>query len=74
MNEKDDSEQAIRTLCDKWAEGRPADPMRHESFYDFRSWLEQNGYSHYLNFRSVRWAVADAELWFKEERKQAWRD
>jgi hypothetical protein len=50
MNEKDDSEQAIRTLCDKSAEGRPADPMRHESFYDFRSWLEQNGYSHYLNF------------------------
>jgi hypothetical protein len=44
--------------------------MHHESFYDFISWLERNGYSHYLHYR----AVADAELWFNEERKQTWRD
>ncbi len=74
MNKKDDCEQAIRTLCHVWAEGRPADPMQHESFYAFKSWLEQNGYSRYLNFRSLRGPVADAELWFNEERKQAWRD
>jgi hypothetical protein len=74
MNKKDDCEKAIRALCDKWAEGRPADPMHHESFYDFISWLERNGYSHYLHYRSGRGAVADAELWFNEERKQTWRD
>jgi hypothetical protein len=75
MNMKDDCEKAIRHLCWEWAKARgitPA-PDYHASFSDFKTWLGEKGYSHYLNFRSKVGSLYDAELWFDEEMKQTWR-
>jgi len=44
------------------------------SFSDFKQWLEGHGYGHYLSFRSRRRPLIDAEQWFDEELKQAWRN
>jgi hypothetical protein len=44
------------------------------SFIDFKSWLRENGYSHYLNFRSVMGPEEDAERWFDQEFGQMWRN
>lgn len=73
---KDEAERAIRHLCHIWGDevGISRAPESEPSFFAFTAWLEQKGYGHYLNFRSVRGARADAELWFDEEFRQTWRD
>ena len=75
---KAESEQAIRSLCWDWAKARglplPPDGAFHYSFGDFKSWLGENGYSHYLNFRATPSADYVAELWFDQEFKQSWRN
>ena len=72
---KAESEQAIRHLCHVWAETLgPVDQQYHYSFLAFTRWLEARGYGHYLEFRSVRSARADAELWFDQEFAQTWRN
>jgi len=66
---KEECEQAIRYLCHEWAKlhGIPDLPVVSPSFPEFQSWLHQNGYSHYLNFRSVAGPQYDAEVWFDDE-------
>jgi len=73
---KEECEKAIRYLCTQWARERsiPHQPVDQPSFADFKSWLASKGYSHYLNFRSVRGPDSDAEDWFDQEFKQAWRN
>lgn len=73
---KDEAERAIRHLCHVWGEevGMPRAPDSEPNFYRFKAWLRENGHGHYLTFRSVRGADADAELWFDEEFLQTWRN
>jgi hypothetical protein len=73
---KTDAEKAIRHLCHEWARvtGLPNPPVEQPSFAKFRSWLNENGYSNYLSFRSSISPLYDAELWFDQEFKQTWRD
>jgi hypothetical protein len=70
---KDDAETSIRILCSKWAEAkgislRPSEPV---SFCEFKNWLDQNGWSHCLNFRAAPGPDYVAELWFDQEFGQA---
>lgn len=51
----------------------PKEKQGHPSFSSFKDWLSANGYSHYLNFRSVAGADYDAEMWFDDELGQNWR-
>ena len=76
VEKKADCEQAIRYLCHEWGRvrGIPSRPVLQPSFIDFKSWLRENGYSHYLNFRSVMGAEEDAERWFDQEFGQMWRN
>ena len=76
MDKKADCEKAIRYLCSAWAKERgiPSRPEFQPSFGDFKSWLSQKGYSHYLNFRSVMGPLYDAETWFDQEFGQTWRN
>lgn len=72
---KDEAERAIRYLCGKWRkeEGISQSPDGSQSYLEFKSWARLKGYDHYFEFRSVRGADADAELWFDEEFRQVWR-
>ena len=76
MMQKDECEKAIRQLCHEWAKvrGISSAPVDQPSFSDFKSWLNEKGYSHYLNFRSVTGPMYDAESWFDQEFKQTWRN
>ncbi len=73
---KVEAETAIRHLCGLWGRERGINPGSaiQPSFSDFCSWLDIGGFGHYLHFRSVRGARADAELWFDEEFRQTWRN
>lgn len=70
---KDEAESAIRHLCHVWARetGVQRQVGKLLSFGAFRSWLDDRGYDHYLDFRSVRGARADAEAWFDQEMSQS---
>ena len=72
---KTEAEKAIRPLSHQWKRetNQPTTPNYHYSFSDFRDWLEQKGYSDYLEFRSARDPLEDAEQWFDEEMGQLWR-
>jgi len=76
MTRKADAEKAIRYLASQWARknGITAGSADMPSFDDFRTWLGNEGYSHYLDFRSVMGPLEDAERWFDEELKQTWRN
>jgi hypothetical protein len=71
---KSECEKAIRALCGQWARNLSPTELEHPSFSVFKSWLAQNHYAHYLDFRSVRGPDEDAEQWFDEEFKQTWRN
>ena len=67
------AEAAIRRLVHEWAakatgfDGTGEQP----SFSDFKSWLSEKHYAHYLlSFRSEGRSATDAEQWFDEELKQ----
>ena len=49
-------------------------PATQPSFVDFKSWLRESGYSHYVNFRSVMGPEEDAERWFDQEFGQTCRN
>lgn len=71
---KAECERALRHLCHVWRKESdqseaPADRL---SFAQFFSWVEQN-YGIYLNFRTTTSVRFDAEMWFDQEFKQAWR-
>lgn len=73
---KRDSERAIRGLCHTWASEAAAmkDPDVHPQFCDFKRWLKERGYAHYLDFRWMGGADNAAERWFDQELKQTWRN
>lgn len=73
MPNKDECEKAIRRLCRDWRDVRGLKPEDYHSFSDFKSWLIENHYSHYLNFRSKIGADFEAEMWFADELNQTWR-
>jgi len=68
---KADAEKAIRHLAWEWAQetGFVSKPGYYPSFSSFKSWLEANGYRHYLDFRSRCGAEYDAEHWLEDELK-----
>jgi hypothetical protein len=76
IEKKSDCESIIRQLCREWARvrGIPSRPDFQPSFVEFKSWLRENGYSRYLNFRSVMGPEEDAERWFDQEFGQTWRN
>ena len=70
---KTEAEAAIRHLSHVWREARELplpDGATEYSFVDFKVWLSEKHYSHYLNFRSSTGADGDAERWFDKEMKQ----
>lgn len=74
---KAEAEQAVRYLCDKWREARglPLPPSKVDYiFSDFKSWVDDQGYGHYLNFRSTGGVVFTAEIWFDQEMRQTGRN
>lgn len=73
---KTECERAIRSLVHEWAKTQRISPGTAEipSFSDFRSWVDAQGYSHYLHFRSVAGSSYDTEQWFDQELKQTWRN
>lgn len=73
---KRDAEKAIRHLCHEWAKskGIPHARVDQPSFGEFKSWLNEKGYSKYLDFRSSLSPLYDAEMWFDQEFKQMWRN
>jgi len=73
---KAECERAIRGLVRKWANLKGILPGSAEMpcYSEFRSWVNGQGYSHYLDFRSVAGPSYDAEQWFDEELKQTWRN
>jgi len=68
-----EAEPAIRRLTTEWAKTLASEQRQHPSFSSFKSWLRENGHSHYLSFRSTAGAEHDAEAWFDDELKQNWR-
>ena len=76
MMKRAECEKAIRSLCHRWSKAvdLSAVELAHPSFSAFKAWLREKSYSHYLDFRSVQGAEADAEMWFTEEFKQKWRN
>ena len=70
---KADCEKALRALCHQWARDLSKNQLKHPSFFDFKTWLRQNGYFHYLDFQSTAGAEYDAEMWFDQEFKRTWR-
>lgn len=71
---KSECEAAIRQLAHDWASGQPRSPGWHPSFTDFKEWLGNRGFGHYLDFRSVMPAVDEAERWFDQELRQTSRN
>jgi hypothetical protein len=70
---KDEAEKAIRSLSHTWFRALDIREQEHPSFSSFRSWLRDNGYGHYMEFRSTGGASEAAEYWFDQELKQTWR-
>jgi len=68
---KAEAEPRVRHLAHVWAEetGYVAKPGYYPSYSSFKSWMEANGYGHYLRFRSRCGADYDVEHWLEEELK-----
>lgn len=73
---KAECETVIRQLVHQWAKANSIKPGSETipSFSEFRSWIDLQGLSQYLNFRSVMGPYEDAARWFDEELKQTWRN
>lgn len=76
---KSEAEPILRRLYHQWREDRhlplpSGDPAVHYSFIDFKSWLEEKHLGNYLKFRSTGGADDEAERWFDQEMRQAWRN
>jgi hypothetical protein len=73
---KAEAEKVIRHLCHDWGREMkipiPSTYPDQASFSAFTAWLEEKGYSRYLDFRSRMSARYDAERWFDEEFGQTW--
>jgi hypothetical protein len=73
---KPGAEAAIRRLVQEWAKATGFDGTsgQQPSFSDFKSWLSEKHYAHYLSLQSEGGAATDAKQWFDEELKQTWRN
>jgi hypothetical protein len=73
---KAEAKETLISLFPKWRDARGLSDaqLEHPSFSDFKLWLRETHYSHYLNFRSVMGADVDAEMWFDEYFGQRWRN
>jgi len=73
---KPDAERAIRQLTHDWAavHGIQAGSTEMPSFSAFHRWVLSRGGAAYFEFRSTRGPLEDAEDWFDEELRQAWRN
>ena len=73
---KTEAQRAIRHFVREWAKAADFDrtSAKRPSFSEFKSWLSEKHYAHYLFFRSEGGPATDAEQWFDEELKQTWRN
>ena len=67
---KSEVQPAIRHLVREWAKATDFDRQSEPSFSEFKSWLSEKHYAHYLSIRSEGASATDAEQWFDEELKQ----
>ena len=69
---KIEAETAIRHLVQEWAKATGFDRTtgKQPSFSNFKSWLLEKHYAHYLSLQSERVPAMDAKQWFDEELKQ----
>lgn len=69
---KPEAEKIVRALCHDWRreQGEPAPALL--DFSAFRPWLLARR-PDALDFRSRGGAARDAERWFDDEMRQAWR-
>ena len=67
MVTRKEAEEAIRHLALEWVgqSGFTPAPGNYASFRNFTTWLEDQGYGHYLKFRSRIDARSEAEGWFE---------
>lgn len=70
------AERAIRQLAHEWADAQGIQPGSAEmpSFVAFHRWAVDRGGAAYFQFRSLRGPLEDAESWFDQELRQAWRN
>ena len=71
-----EAEPAIRALVGQWAKAAcvHVGSAEQPSFTTFKRWAEAEGYGSYFVFRSTMGALDDAERWFDQELRQAWRN
>ena len=73
---KTEAEPAIRHLVQEWAKATGFDGTsgKQPSFSNFKSWLSEKHYAHYLSLQSEHGPAMDTKQWFDEELKQIWRN
>lgn len=71
---KEECKMALHELFGKWASERSEDQLKHPGFYDFKLWLSEKGFSHYMGFRSSIGADEEVYQWFNSHFKQMWRE
>jgi hypothetical protein len=71
-----EAERAIRQLTHDWAAAHGVQPGSAEmpSFSAFHRWVLGLGGAALFQFRSTLGPLADAESWFDQELRQAWRN
>ena len=71
-----EAERAIRQLTHEWAAAHGVQPGSVEmpSFSTFHRWVLGRGGAAYFQFRSTLGPLDDAESWFDQELRQAWRN
>lgn len=71
-----EAESAIRQLTHDWAaaHGMQSGSGEMPSFSAFRRWVLDRGGAAYFQFRSTLGPLEDAESWFDQELRQAWRN
>jgi hypothetical protein len=69
LMKKSEVQPAIRHLVREWAKATDFDRTsdKRPSFSEFKSWLSEKHYAHYLSLRSEGGPAMDAEQWFDEE-------
>lgn len=77
---KSECKAAIEQLAHEWLKTQPPLDVRkseglyqYPSFLSFQTWLHDQGYGIYLDFRSQYGALNEAEGWFEAILKPVWR-
>lgn len=71
-----EAERAIRQLTHDWAAAHGVQPgsAKMPSFSAFHRWVLNRGGAACFEFRSTLSPLEDAENWFDQELRQAWRN